>query len=350
MKVTVKSLAQAAGVSRGTVDRVLHNRGSVREDVIKRVKMLAKELGYVPNRAGRALAASKTPIKIGALLPSIGNAFYQDVIEGIKNAQKEFADLGLEVVIKEVEGFDEDVHLQAIDALLGAGCRALCLATVNTDRIRDRINALHDRNATLSSDKSVSVVLLNTDVENTKRLCYVGSDYLTAGATCAGMLALARKEKQNILIVTGSHLLLGHNLRIKGFEEELKRQNVDYQIVAVVESFDSEIKAQQVTHQALKAHPEINCVYVAGAGVQGVGSALIAHANPDIFAIGFDDLYSTKQLVAAGIIKFVVCQQPARQGYHAIKRAYQSLAGQLGDNVPDFITETIIKINANLNH
>ena len=340
MKVTVKSLAQAAGVSRGTVDRVLHNRGAVKEDVAKRVRMLAKELGYVPNRAGRALAAYKTPIKIGALMPSVGNAFYQEIISGINAAQEEFADLGLEVVLKEVEGFDEQVHLKAIDYLLKQGCRALCLSTVNTEQIRDKINELNE--------KHIAVVLLNTDVENTKRLCYVGSDYLTAGATCAGMLALARQDKLNILIVTGSRLLLGHNLRIQGFMEELNRQNIDYEIIDTVESFDSDIRAQQVTFKVLKEHPEINCVYIAGAAVQGVGAALIANGEKDIFAIGFDDLYSTRQLVGAGIIKFVVCQQPTRQGYHAIKRVYQALAGQLNDKVPDFITDTIIKIRANL--
>ncbi len=342
MKVTVKSLAQAAGVSRGTVDRVLHNRGAVKEDVAKRVRLLAKELGYVPNRAGRALAAYKTPIKIGALMPSVGNAFYQEIIQGINDAQREFQDLGLEVVLKEVEGFEESVHLEAIDYLLKKGCKALCLSTVNTEKVRDRVNELYD--------KGIAVVLLNTDIENARRLCYVGSDYLTAGATCAGMLALTRRDKLNILIVTGSRNLLGHNLRIKGFEEELKRQNINYQLVSIVESFDSDIRAQQVTFQVLKEHPEINCVYIAGAAVQGVGAALIANGKKDIFAIGFDELYSTKQLVSAGIIKFVVCQQPTRQGYHAIKRAYQAVAGQLSESVPDFITDTIIKIKANLDH
>ena len=340
MKVTVKSLAQAAGVSRGTVDRVLHNRGAVREDVAKRIRMLAKDLGYVPNRAGRALAAYKTPIKIGALMPSVGNAFYQEIIRGISDAQEEFADLGLEVVVREVEGFDEDVHLHAIDELLRKGCRALCLSTVNTDKVRNRINELADR--------EVTVVLLNTDVERTRRLCYVGSDYMTAGATCAGMLSLARQDSLRVLVVTGSHLLLGHNQRIEGFKAELTRQNIDFKIVETVESLDSDIIAQQVTFKVLSEHPDINCVYISGAAVQGVGAALIAHGNKDIFAIGFDDLYSTRQLVSAGIIKFVVCQQPVRQGYHAIKRAYQALAGQLSDNVPDFITETIIKIRANL--
>ena len=105
MKVTVKSLAQAAGVSRGTVDRVLHDRGGVKPEVVLKIKNLAKELGYIPNRAGKALAAYKTPIKIGVMLPSIGNPFFDKVIEGVFQARDEFADLGVDVVLKEIEGF-----------------------------------------------------------------------------------------------------------------------------------------------------------------------------------------------------------------------------------------------------
>ena len=56
MTVTVKSLAKAAGVSRGTVDRVLHDRGSVKKELAIKIKALAKEMGYVPNRGGKNLA------------------------------------------------------------------------------------------------------------------------------------------------------------------------------------------------------------------------------------------------------------------------------------------------------
>lgn len=55
MTVTVKSLAKAAGVSRGTVDRVLHDRGSVKKELAIKIKALAKEMGYVPNRGGKIL-------------------------------------------------------------------------------------------------------------------------------------------------------------------------------------------------------------------------------------------------------------------------------------------------------
>lgn len=342
MKVTVKSLAEAAGVSRGTVDRVLHNRGAVKPEVALRIKTLAKEYGYVPNRAGRALAAFKTPYKIGTLLPSIGNRFFDDVIAGIRQASDEFSDLGIEVILKEVQGYAIEDHAAAVDYLIERGCRALCLSTVDTPLMRDKINAL--------CDQGIIVILVNTDVSGTKRLCYVGSDYYKAGATCGGMLSLFSAVKHfNILIVTGSHLMLGHNLRIEGFKTALTAAKTDFKVIDVVESNDSDIIAQEQTLKALREHEEINCVYVTGAGVQGVGAALIALGRTDILAIAYDDLYTTKELVSADIIKFIITQQPKRQGYHAVKRAYQALAGQLNAPIEDFITDTIIKIKENLN-
>lgn len=341
MKVTVKSLAEAAGVSRGTVDRVLHNRGAVKPEVALRIKTLAKEFGYVPNRAGRALAASKTPFKIGVLVPSVGNPFFDDVIVGINKAAADYSDLGLEVIIKELQGYDVGQHMAAIESLLAKKCHALCLSTVDAPETRAKINEL--------TAAGTPVVLLNTDISEVKRLCYVGSDYRQAGATCAGMLSLCQGNKHlKILIVTGSQLMLGHNQRIQGLTDELSALGCSFEIANIVESNDSDIRAQEVTLQQLRKHPDINCVYVTGAGVQGVGAALIALDRPDIFAISFDEVYTTKELVLEGIIKFTVCQQPERQGYHAVKRAYQALSGQLPADVEDFITDTIIKIKTNL--
>lgn len=341
MKVTVKTLAEAAGVSRGTVDRVLHGRGAVKPEVALRIKTLAREFGYVPNRAGRALAAFKTPYKIGTLLPSIGNRFFDDVITGINQAREEYSDLGIEVILKEVQGFDVQEHLEAVNSLVKKGCRALCLSTIDVPEMRERINELCDR--------GIVVILVNTDVSDTRRLCYVGSDYTKAGATCGCMLSMfAHVPCYHILVVTGSRLMLGHNQRIEGFKKALGDNGVSYDIVETVESSDSDIIAQEKTLKALREHEEINCVYVTGSGVQGVGAALIALQKTDLMAIAFDDLYTTKELVLAGIIKFIITQQPQRQGYHAIKRAYQALAGQIGTEVDDFITDTIIKIKANL--
>lgn len=343
MSVTLKDLAEAAGVSRGTVDRVLHDRGAVKPEIALRIKALVKEMGYVPNRAGRALASFHRRYRIGVLVPSIGNVFFDEVLDGVNSAVAEFSDLGVEVVISKVQGYSEQVHLEAIDDLVKKDCQALCLSTISTPAIRVRINKC--------SEQGIHVVLLNSDVEGANRLCYSGSDYLKAGRTCAGMLSLITdgRMKLRILIITGSLHMLGHSQRISGFRDELDSLNVPYEISAICECNDSDILSQKLTAKSLQEDPLINCVYVTGAGVQGTGAAVISSGRNDLICFGYDDIYTTCELVRAGIIKFVVCQQPERQGYHAVKRAYQALSGLISaSSAEDFITDTLIKIRSNL--
>ena len=82
MSVTIKDIALKAGVSRGTVDRVLHNRAGVNPEVAEKIRKLADEMGFVPNKAGKILAARKQPIKFACLLPARAKPFFEDVIKG----------------------------------------------------------------------------------------------------------------------------------------------------------------------------------------------------------------------------------------------------------------------------
>lgn len=54
MRVTLNQIAEAAGVSRGTVDRALNHRGRINPEVAERILQIAKEMGYRRNLAGRA--------------------------------------------------------------------------------------------------------------------------------------------------------------------------------------------------------------------------------------------------------------------------------------------------------
>ncbi len=51
MPATIKQIAAAAGVSRGTVDRVLHNRSGVKPEIAVHVRQIAKDLCHYPLRA-----------------------------------------------------------------------------------------------------------------------------------------------------------------------------------------------------------------------------------------------------------------------------------------------------------
>ena len=68
MAITLNQIAEICGVSRGTVDRALHNKGNVRPAVAERIKAVANEYGYTPNRAGLALSRASHPIRIGVII------------------------------------------------------------------------------------------------------------------------------------------------------------------------------------------------------------------------------------------------------------------------------------------
>ena len=69
MPVTIKDIAKAANVSRGTVDRTLNDRGGVNPDVAARIKSLASEMGYKPNTIAKA-----PPIPFGSVWSSTVSA------------------------------------------------------------------------------------------------------------------------------------------------------------------------------------------------------------------------------------------------------------------------------------
>ena len=90
MAVTLQQIAEAAGVSRGTVDRALNNRGRIRPEVEERIKRIAREMGYQPSRAGRALAMAKRKIRIGVILQYMETPFMQQVLKGSWKQKKKW--------------------------------------------------------------------------------------------------------------------------------------------------------------------------------------------------------------------------------------------------------------------
>lgn len=344
MAVTIKEIAAVVGVSRGTVDRVLHNRGGVKPDIAEHIRKVADTMGYLPNRAGKILAARKQPITVGCLIPSIGNPFYDDVIRGFRTAQEELADFGVTVKVKEIRGYDPGDHIRAIKELVDAGSSALCISTVDIAQVRAYVNQL--------IDSGIPVVTVNTDLSHTKRLCYVGSDYLKGGHTAAGLLSLCARQKLNLLIVTGSLKIKGHNERIKGFSRTLRENGVQYKLVDVFESQDDDNYAYKTALDILSKNPQINCVFIVAAGVAGVCRAIaelgLREKQRPMWVLSFDDVESTRRLVNDGIIDFTICQEPVQQGYQAIQILFNYFVDDKRTIPQNFLTGTVIKIKENL--
>ena len=210
---TIKEIAALAGVSRGTVDRVLNHRGSVNPATAEKIEKIARELDYKPNVAGLVLAAQKKKLKLGVILFSPENPFYVDVLAGVNEKAEELAGYNCTVLVRQIAS-SVDEQLKAMDELVAEGVNGIALAPYNDETVRSCINALYEQ--------GIPVVTLNTDIENSKRLAYVGSNYTKSGATAAGLLQLMTHGQVNVGIVTGSPNILCHTERIAGFTDTLK--------------------------------------------------------------------------------------------------------------------------------
>ena len=303
---TIKEIAALAGVSRGTVDRVLNNRGSVNPATAEKINEIAKALDYKPNKAGLALAAQKKKLKLGVILFSTDNPFFADVLKGVNEKTEDLAGYNCTVLVKQIP-INVEAQLNAIDELLYEEISGIALAPYNDDRIRVRINELYEQ--------GIPVVTLNTDIENSKRIAYVGSNYTKSGGTAAGLLRLMTHDTVHIGILTGSSDILCHTERIAGFTDTLKPYEDRMHIVSIVETQDDEIESYEQTSRLLKEHPEINALFFAAGGVYGGCRAIASLGFADkLCVIAFDKADTTEHFLQEGVLSAVICQQPRIQG------------------------------------
>lgn len=339
---TIKDIAEKAGVSRGTVDRVLHNRPGVNKEVSKKVKAISKEMGYKTNRAGRLLAVKKNPLKVGILLPDIGNNFFESIIHGFEKAYDENKDFGLTYKITHIKGFEVLTHLREIDKLIDENCDALLLTTIDHPLIIKKINEL--------MANGISIACVNTDIPKSRRLFYVGADYYKSGQTEAGILMLMAKKHLDMLVLNGSAKMYGHNERLKGFLETLDKNKFDYSISLMDETLDDIERAYHITKQALREHPEINAIYLGAGGSDGVGKAVLEErTNNKPIVLCFDKVKETKYYINQGIVDATITQAPFNQGYFSLKHLFEyEVIFNRKKNFDDYICPTHIYIKENL--
>lgn len=337
---TIKEIAALAGVSRGTVDRVLNNRGSVNPATAEKINEIAKALDYKPNKAGLALAAQKKKLKLGVILFSTDNPFFADVLKGVNEKAEDLAGYNCTVLVKQIP-INVEAQLNAIDELLREEAGGIALAPHNDDRIRVRINEL--------SEQGIPVVTLNTDIENSRRIAYVGSNYTKSGATAAGLLRLMTRDTVSIGIITGSSDILCHTERIAGFIDTLAPYRDSMHIVSIVETQDDEIESYEQTSRLLKEHPEINALFFAAGGVYGGCRAITSLGAADkLCVIAFDKADTTEQFLREGVLSAVICQQPRIQGQKPLDLLFTYLtSGELPEKEYNY-TAVDIRILENI--
>ena len=338
--MTIKEIARICGVSRGTVDRVLNNRGKVKPETEALILKTIAEHGYTKNIVGRALTVKKTSPIIGVILCSEGNPFFDDVIAGFHAAEAELHDYGASVMLRTMCGHEVARQLALIDEL-EEHIAALVIQPINSRRIAARLRTL--------KENGIPVVTVNTDIDPASRCCYVGSNYESGGAVAAGMMALVTGAQAQLGVIEGVPTLMGHMLRQKGFEDHLQAIAPGISLIARAPALDDPEQAYRATCTMLEKNPQIDAMFIVAAGVYDVCRAIIdCGREQTIRVVAYDDVPSTREMMRRGLIRAVVCQQPFEQGSRAVHAAFDMLlSGQMVENLM-LITENQIKIAENL--
>jgi LacI family transcriptional regulator len=309
---TARDIAEAARVSRSTMQRALSGDPRISQGAKKHVLANERKLGYRPNRNARALVLSRQPTTYGVILTVPRSGFADEVLRGINLArEKLLATSSAELSIHLMDAIDGDEQARLIDRLVAESVRGIVLVPVDCRAVRSAVER--------GVRAGVAFVTLASDLGSSRRLCFVGQNNLATGKVAGELMSYLLRPGEKVACIAGSLQFLGHAQRIDGFRHLFLRSRREADIVAVLENFDSAELARKLTAELVRSTPDLRGVFVAGGGIQGVCAGLRARrrGSAAVHVIGYD-LVQCRELCKRGEIDFVIDQNPVAEGYRAL--------------------------------
>src|SRR5713226_10767532 len=133
-RVTIREIAELAGVSIATVSRVVNGRGDVSEETRDLVSRVIRENGYTANRNARGLSAGRTGL-IGILVPLVYPAYFSGILAGAAEALSE---RNLQIVLSPTGG-EHDREVSGLDRLHGLTDGALIILPEESSEELERL-------------------------------------------------------------------------------------------------------------------------------------------------------------------------------------------------------------------
>ena len=339
--VTMQQIADRCGVSRGTVDRALHHKEGVREEVAERIRATAREMGYISNR----LVMQQTrQWKIGVVLHSGHSPFVQMLYELFESFSERELIPNITVIVRVMQDMDVQHQLTLIDELVTTEhIDGLALMPLANTLVRDRIN-------TLSEQQGIPVVTFNTDITDANRLAYVGADNIAAGRAAAALLGMVMQGRGSVLPILGQRS--GHyadSQRYTGFLNEMAENFPGIRILHPECSFLDENLTERIASRAIHSDEEVNGFYLTSAGREGVYRAVNAAENREkIHIVVHDITEGNVRMVKQGTVDFIIGQDVKTQGTLPIRLLYDYLERHQFPKERMNITDITIKFRCNV--
>ncbi|MEM1274226.1 MAG: LacI family DNA-binding transcriptional regulator [Pseudomonadota bacterium] len=243
-QLTLRDVAEVAGVSEMTVSRVLRNRDDVSVNTRKRVFDAARNLGYVPNKIAGALASNRVNL-VGVIIPSLANMVFPDVLAGIDEVLNATP---LQPVVGTSQYMMEHEEAVIYEMLSWRPSGLIIAGLEHTDAARAMMNAA-----------GIPVVEV-MDIDGTPVAAAVGISHIDAGRQMAQEIV---ERGYREICYLGAATLGDHRARkrLEGFELGLAEAGLHLKDRLLYEGGSGFATGRDMTRQMLEKHPDIDFFY-----------------------------------------------------------------------------------------
>lgn len=337
----IKDIARLAGVSIGTVDRVLHNRGRVSDESLKKIQAVILETNYKPNLIARSLV-NKKKIRLALIVPDFKHdEYWKQSQKGVDAAIHTWGVYGVELGIFHFDLDDTQSFMKATTKAFSFHPAGVIFVPIFYDKGLSFLKKCEEI--------TLPVVMFNTHLPASQPLSFIGTDSVQSGMLAAELLYLSSHTKGKFLVLhfdedlkNSAHMLE----KEKGFRDYFNREHAHEvpEIISVVLNNSShEYQKQLIT---LFKNQDIRGVFVSTSKTHVIAEFLDREEIRGIKLLGYDLITKNIDLLNQGLIHFLINQNPRRQIEVAIKTMCNYL---LYKTIPDisihFPLEIITRTN-----
>jgi len=318
--IRIKDIARLAGVSVGTVDRVLHNRGRVSPDALRKVTEVMDQIDYKPNLLARTLGANRN-FKLAALIPDPkADPYWALSYDGIVQAQHEWAQYGVQIDLYLFDLLDKDSFAKIANQVTEAGADGLLVAPI----------FYHEALPLFEQFREIELpfVLFNTNIQEANPLSFIGQNLYQSGRVGAELMLIGQQESGTFAVLhidedihDSVHLLE----KEKGFRDYFKEKSrLQFSII----DFNLNVKDSSFSNKldTLLQDPTLRGTFVSTSkGTAEAASRLELKGKRNIRLIGYDMLEENLKYLRKGTIDFLINQNPKRQAFLGISHLVNHL-------------------------
>lgn len=318
--MTVVEIAEKAGVSIGTVDRVLHKRGRVSAKTKEKIQQIIDEEGYQPNPLARHLRR-KENIRIGVLMPrhDSESGYWRLVWNGLKKAVAELSAFSFELKAFEFTRPNDCSLKTAFRKMEEADCTAWILAPV----MQESCLALM-----AESEEPRPFFCIDSPLPGSAARSTIAQDPFRGGFLAGKLLNLLVPAGTCFGVIrpyTGAYNL---NERFRGFMEWFTR-NGSGSVVDIVCSEDNHKDTYMMLDRVFSANPEISGLFTVSSIAHKIADYLDRrNLRERVRLIGYDLVPDNERYLKSGKIDCLISQRPEEQGRLAIREIYKTFVLQ----------------------